>query len=107
MCCSLPPQVEKLIETALGLAYLHGFQQPIIHGDIKVRGVCCSSGVWDQWYVCCLMAVQPSNLLLDSFKRVKISDFGMAKVEWKYAENKAPQVRSQQPANKPSSQSEH
>ena len=52
-------------------------------------------------------AVQPSNLLLDSFKRVKISDFGMAKVEWKYAENKAPQVRSQQPANKPSSQSEH
>ncbi|GMN40864.1 hypothetical protein TIFTF001_010088 [Ficus carica] len=46
------------IDIAKGLAYLHGLEQPIIHGDIK-----------------------PSNILLDRYFSAKIGDFGLARLK--------------------------
>jgi serine/threonine protein kinase len=34
-------RVSKLMETALGLCYLHGFKTPVVHGDIKVSVTGC------------------------------------------------------------------
>lgn len=46
------------VDIAKGLAYLHGLEQPIIHGDIK-----------------------PSNILLDRYFSAKIGDFGLARLK--------------------------
>ena len=46
------------VEIAKGLEYLHGLDQPIIHGDIK-----------------------PSNILLDRCFSAKIGDFGLARLK--------------------------
>ena len=44
-------------------------------------------------YKHCLFMLQPTNLLMDEFGRVKVSDFGMARVERRFSEKKLPQVR--------------
>ncbi|XP_015581783.3 receptor-like serine/threonine-protein kinase At4g25390 [Ricinus communis] len=49
------------VDIAKGIAYLHGLDPPVIHGDIK-----------------------PSNILLDQFFNAKIADFGLA---WLNSEN--------------------
>ncbi|KAL5570133.1 hypothetical protein UlMin_026708 [Ulmus minor] len=46
------------VDIAKGLEYLHGLEQPIIHGDIK-----------------------PSNILLDRYFSAKIGDFGLARLK--------------------------
>lgn len=49
------------VDIAKGLKYLHGLEQPIIHGDIK-----------------------PSNILLDMYFSAKIGDFGLARLKLDY-----------------------
>ncbi|MCI30417.1 receptor-like serine/threonine-protein kinase, partial [Trifolium medium] len=49
---------EIVLDIAKGLCYLHSFDPPVIHGDIK-----------------------PSNILLDCDFNAKIGDFGLARLK--------------------------